>query len=60
MSDLTVKETAALLRQMDDVLILTHIRPDGDTVGCASALCLALRVKTLKELLGGRLGRARK
>ena len=43
MSDLTVKETAALLRQMDDVLILTHIRPDGDTVGCASALCLALR-----------------
>ena len=43
MSDLTVKETAALLRQMDDVLILTHIRPDGDTVGCAAALCLALR-----------------
>ena len=43
MSDLTVKETAALLRQMDDVLILTHVRPDGDTVGCASALCLALR-----------------
>ena len=43
MSDLTVKEAAALLRQMDDVLILTHVRPDGDTVGCASALCLALR-----------------
>ena len=43
MNDLTVKEAAALLRQMDDVLILTHVRPDGDTAGCAAALCLALR-----------------
>ena len=25
------------------MLILTHRRPDGDTIGCASALCLALR-----------------
>lgn len=34
---------AALLRQSDDLLLLTHRRPDGDTVGSASALCLALR-----------------
>ena len=40
---LTVKETAALLRSFDNVLILTHVRPDGDTVGCAAALCRALR-----------------
>ena len=40
---LTVSETAALLRTFDNVLILTHIRPDGDTVGCAAGLCAALR-----------------
>lgn len=40
---LTVPEAAALLRRFDNVLILTHIRPDGDTVGCAAALCAALR-----------------
>lgn len=36
-------ETAALLAKQDDILILTHRRPDGDTIGCASALCWALR-----------------
>ena len=40
---LSVKETAALLQSFDNVLILTHVRPDGDTVGCAAALCAALR-----------------
>ena len=40
---LTVSETVALLRTFDNVLILTHIRPDGDTVGCAAALCAGLR-----------------
>ena len=33
---LTVSEAAALLRSFDRILILTHIRPDGDTVGCAA------------------------
>lgn len=37
------RETAALLRERDDILILTHRRPDGDTIGCAAGLCLALR-----------------
>ena len=36
---LTVSQTASLLRTFDNVLILTHVRPDGDTVGCAAALC---------------------
>ena len=40
---LTTAETAALLRNWDNILILTHIRPDGDTVGCAAGLCIALR-----------------
>ena len=33
-------EAARHLRRMENVLILTHVRPDGDTVGCAAALCL--------------------
>lgn len=37
------KQAAALLREQNDILILTHKRPDGDTVGCAVGLCHALR-----------------
>ena len=40
---LSVKEAAARLSSFDNILILTHIRPDGDTVGCAGALCAGLR-----------------
>ena len=40
---LTVQETASYLRTLDDVLLLTHVRPDGDTIGSAAALCQALR-----------------
>ena len=40
---LTVKEVAAFLRAHDNYLILTHRRPDGDTLGCAAALCHMLR-----------------
>ena len=40
---LTVQEAAARLRQMDNVLLLTHVRPDGDTIGSAAALCQSLR-----------------
>ena len=40
---LTVSQAAELLRSFDEVLILTHLRPDGDTVGCAAALCAGLR-----------------
>ena len=34
---------AEYLRQHDDYLLITHIRPDGDTLGSAGALCSALR-----------------
>ena len=40
---LSVKEAAARLSSFDNILILTHVRPDGDTVGCAGALCAGLR-----------------
>ena len=40
---MTTREAAALLREQEDILILTHRRPDGDTVGCAAGLCAALR-----------------
>lgn len=39
----TMQEAAARLRQADNFLLLTHIRPDGDTVGSAAALCQGLR-----------------
>ena len=42
---MTTRETAALLREQDQILILTHRRPDGDTIGCAVALCEALRIQ---------------
>ena len=40
---MTIQETAAMLQTMDRVLLLTHVRPDGDTIGSAAALCRALR-----------------
>lgn len=33
----------ALLRGKDDILLITHARPDGDTLCSAAALCSALR-----------------
>ena len=43
MSSLTRNETARWLRDHDNYLILTHRRPDGDTVGSAAVLCRGLR-----------------
>ena len=40
---MTISEAADLLRAQDNFLLLTHVRPDGDTMGSASALCHALR-----------------
>lgn len=42
-STITVQQAASFLTAHDNYLILTHVRPDGDTVGCAAGLCLALR-----------------
>ena len=40
---MTRNECAQFLAEHNNFCILTHTRPDGDTVGSASALCLALR-----------------
>lgn len=43
MASLTVTEVAAWLRQHDRFAIVTHRRPDGDTLGSAAVLCRGLR-----------------
>ena len=40
---LSTEETAVWLRERDGFLIITHRRPDGDTVGSAGALAQGLR-----------------
>ena len=40
---MTHQQAAAFLQAHDNYLILTHVRPDGDTIGCAAGLCRALR-----------------
>ena len=40
---MTRNECAKWLLERDNFLILTHTRPDGDTIGSASTLCLGLR-----------------
>ncbi len=40
---LTRAETAQWLQQRDHFLILSHRRPDGDTLGSTAALCMGLR-----------------
>lgn len=40
--DVSIEQVYDLLRNHDDFLILTHKSPDGDTLGCASALTRVL------------------
>lgn len=40
---ITDRQAADLLRQADNILLLAHQYPDGDTLGSNYALCLALR-----------------
>ena len=41
---MTLNECAAWLLEHDNYCILTHARPDGDTIGSATALCVGLRL----------------
>jgi len=43
MKKLTRNETAQFLLNQDHYTILSHRRPDGDTIGSSAALCLGLR-----------------
>lgn len=40
---LTIAEAAEVLLRNDNYILLTHRRPDGDTIGSAAALCGGLR-----------------
>lgn len=40
---MTVVECASWLNEHDNILLVTHKRPDGDTLGSAAALCSALK-----------------
>ena len=43
MKKISRSETAAFLKEHDHYCILSHCRPDGDTVGSSAALCRILR-----------------
>ena len=43
MKNLTRSETARILLAHDQYTIVTHRRPDGDTIGSSAALCMGLR-----------------
>ncbi len=43
MERVDVTRAAALLAAADDILIITHVRPDGDAAGSGCALCRGLR-----------------
>jgi phosphoesterase RecJ-like protein len=40
---LNAQQTAEWFRERDGFLLLTHVRPDGDTIGSAAGLCAGLR-----------------
>lgn len=43
MKNLTRSETAEILLSHDNYTIVTHRRPDGDTIGSSALLCMGLR-----------------
>ena len=43
MTTLTKAEVAAFFREKDNFTIITHRRPDGDTLGSSAVLCMGLR-----------------
>ncbi|MCD7748896.1 MAG: DHH family phosphoesterase [Oscillospiraceae bacterium] len=46
-----IDQAAALLLQAEDVMIITHVRPDGDAAGSGCALCLGLRAMGKRAFL---------
>ena len=46
-----LNECADFLKANDNYILITHRRPDGDTIGSAGALCLALRAIGKKAYL---------
>ncbi len=54
---ISLSDAAGLLLAADNILCLTHRRPDGDTLGSASALCAGMRAlgKTAYMLKNGEI-----
>ena len=54
---ITLDDAVALLKEHDNIKLLTHTYPDGDTLGCAFALAHALRAmgKNVKIAINGPL-----
>ena len=46
--NLDIVYAADILRQLDNVLILTHVRPDGDALGSALGLAAMMRTNLRK------------
>lgn len=53
----TIEQAADILKNSDNILLLTHMSPDGDTLGCAFALCRALQLmgKTARVITEGEI-----
>lgn len=56
---MTLSDVAKILKEKDNVEILTHHYPDGDTLGSAYALCLALQSmgKRARVVLSGKVAK---
>ena len=48
---ISVSRAAELLLEKDNILILSHDHPDGDTLGCGYALCRSLRLLGKKAVV---------
>ena len=42
-TNISLEEAARFLLSKDNILILSHANPDGDTFGCSYGLCGALQ-----------------
>ena len=54
---ITIEQTAERLKENNDFLLLTHMSPDGDTLGSAHALCRILQAlgKNARVLTEGKI-----
>jgi bifunctional oligoribonuclease and PAP phosphatase NrnA len=51
MNNITIPEIASLLNGSDSIIIISHTSPDGDTIGAATALGIALKLTGKKVTL---------
>ena len=44
-SNTSLNEMGAILREAETILIFPHVSPDGDAIGSCAALCRAMRAE---------------